>query len=169
MFSEKITFVPAETKDYVGILEIYNHYVINTPITFDLEIQTIQSKAHWFKKFSPQSPYLLLIAKNNDEIIAYACSHPFAERPAYQTSVEFSIYTHHQQRVKGVARHLYQLLFQHISGFNIHRVYAGISIPNDRSVHFHQQAGFNKVAHYSEVGFKFEKYWDVAWFEKKLI
>ena len=101
-------------------------------------------------------------------VMGFATSSPFRPRAAYATSVETSVYCDPDRLGSGIGSKLYARLFQDIESEDLHRAYAGISLPNDASVSLHERFGFVKVGEYSEVGRKFGRYWNVAWFEKKL-
>ena len=79
-----------------------------------------------------------------------------------------SIYTHPNHHRKGVASRLYGELLPYLESTDLHRAYAGITLPNDASVALHERFGFVRNAHYHEVGCKFDRYWDVIWLERSL-
>src|SRR5882724_7261072 len=113
---------PANRADLPRLTEIYNHYVIHTPVTFDVE------------------PY----------------------------TVETTVYSSHENVGKGIGRKLYAGLFEALAGENIHRIVGGYTLPNDGSAKLHEVFGFKSVGIFTEVGYKFGKYWDVAWTERPL-
>ena len=69
---------------------------------------------------------------------------------------------------QGIGKQLYEVLLQKLSGIGLHGAYAGIALPNDASVNLHAALGFRKVGVYEEVGYKFDKYWSVAWYELRI-
>jgi phosphinothricin acetyltransferase len=154
----------AQQSDLPALLDIYNHYVIHTPITFDLEPRTLAQRREWFDQFSPHGKYQCFIADENGIAIAYACSAKFKEREAYATTIETSIYCAPDKTRKGIGRRLYATLFDALKGEDIHRAYGGVTLPNDASVGLHEAMGFRRVGTYGEVGRKFGKYWDVGLF-----
>ena len=109
-----------------------------------------------------------LVAERNGQILGYATSGRVRPKDAYLTSVETSVYCRHDSTGKGIGRRLYESLFAALAGEDLHRAYAGISLPNEISVRFHESFGFRPVAHYSEMGRKFDRYWDVMFLEKRL-
>lgn len=70
---------------------------------------------------------------------------------------------------RGVGTLLYKELFEALVGEDLHRAYAAIALPNEPSVRLHDAFGFRHVGTYTEVGRKFGRYWDVAWYEKALL
>jgi phosphinothricin acetyltransferase len=69
---------------------------------------------------------------------------------------------------RGIGTRLYTAVFEALSGEDLHRAYAGIALPNAASVGMHQRFGFRHVGTYEEAGRKFDRYWDVAWYQKAL-
>ncbi len=159
----------AESDDLNRLVEIYNHYVVETHITFDTEPFAVAQRIQWFNQFSQDGRYRLLVAEEGDEIMGYASSTVFKPRAAYNTSVETTIYLDPGHVGKGVGLQLYgELIEQLLAEETVHRAYGGVALPNDASVALHQRLGFKHAGSYHEVGFKFDKFWDVDWFEKDL-
>ncbi len=152
----------------VGRVEIYNYYVINTPITFDLEPLTIEERTPWFEEHSDRGRYRLLVAVENDNLLGYATSGRFRVKRAYDTSVDSSIYCAPEATGRGIGSKLYAALFDAIAGEDINRIIAGITLPNDASMALHRRFGFQVVGTFSEVGRKFDRYWDVLQLERPL-
>ncbi|HEY3085184.1 MAG TPA: GNAT family N-acetyltransferase [Candidatus Dormibacteraeota bacterium] len=159
---------PATEGDLGVINEIYNHYVADSHVTFDLEPMDTEGRREWFSHYQESGPYRLFVAVEGDRVIGFASSSPFKSRAGYVTSVETSIYLASDAVGKGVGAQLYEKLFQAIDGEDLHRAYAGIALPNPASVGLHERFGFKRVALFTEPGRKFGRYWDVAWFEKPL-
>ena len=160
---------PAASDDLNALVKIYNHYVTETHITFDTEPFAVNERIQWFNQFAATGRYRLLVAEIGKDILGYASSTAFKPRAAYNTSVETSIYLDPDRTGQGVGYQLYgELLDQLVAEESTHRAYGGVALPNDASVALHHKLGFEHVASYHEVGFKFDKYWDVDWFEKDL-
>ncbi len=158
---------PLEPRDYARIVEIYNHYIEHSPCTFDVVPFTIGQRVPWFAQFD-EPMYQCVVANRGREVLGYACSQQFKVKPAYRTSVEVSVYAAPEATGSGVGTALYAALFQALAGSGAHRAYGGVTLPNDASVALHESFGFTQVAHYHEVGFKFDQFWDVVWLEKDL-
>ena len=158
-----------EAGDLNALVEIYNHYITETHITFDVEPFAVGARTQWFTQFAESGPYRLLVADQDGEVQGYACSTRFKSRPAYDTSVETTVYLHPDHTGKGLGKKLYGTLIAELEQeAGVHRAYGGVSLPNEGSVKLHEGLGFKRVATYHEVGFKFGKYWDVSWFEKEV-
>lgn len=161
---------PGVEGDLKALTDIYNHYVRETPITFDTSVFTPEERRPWLLSHPEDGPYLLKVAADADsqEILGYATSSPFRAKPAYATSVEVTIYLAPHAGGRGVGSLLYEALFEALAAEDVHRAYAGIAQPNEASRRLHERFGFRYVGTYKEVGRKFGRYWDVAWYEKDL-
>lgn len=159
---------PAAEDDLEAINDIYNHYVVETHITFDDEPMDMETRREWFSHYEATGRHRVLVAVQGETVIGYASASRFRPKPGYLTSVETSIYLAPDATGQGAGGKLYAELFKAIAGEDLHRAYAGIALPNPASVALHQKFGFKRVALFSEQGRKFGRYWDVAWFEKPL-
>ena len=160
------TIRAATERDLAPITEIYNHYVRETAITFDLEPIEPEARRDWFAQFSESGPHRLLVAELEGAVAGYAYSTRVRPRAAYDSSVEVTIYVRTGAEGRGIGRALYTALFEALTAEEIHRAYALITLPNDSSVRIHEAFGFVLMGTMHEVGRKFDKYWDVAWYEK---
>ena len=156
--------------DLKALTDLYNHYVRETPITFDTAVFTPAERRPWLLSHPEDGPYRLKVAADADtqEILGYATSSPYRAKPAYSTSVETTVYVAPGAGGRGVGTLLYEALFAALAGEDLHRAYAGIAQPNEPSVRLHERFGFRHVGTYREVGRKFGRWWDVAWYEKEL-
>jgi len=159
---------PARRSDLPRLTEIYNHYVIHTPVTFDLEPYTVERRTAWFEQFVTTGRHRLMVAENAGQVEGYAGTTRFRVKPAYDTTVETTIYTSPEMVGMGMGRMLYAALFEALAGENINRIVGGYTLPNPGSAKLHAQFGFKNVGVFSEVGYKFGKYWDVQWTERPL-
>ncbi|CAL9441559.1 Phosphinothricin N-acetyltransferase [Streptomyces sp. enrichment culture] len=159
-----------EEGDLPDLTDIYNHYVRETPVTFDIEPLTVDARRPWLLSHPKDGPHRLLVALDaeSNRALGYATSSPFRPKPAYSTSVEVSVYLAPDACGRGVGTLLYERLFDALGGEDVHRAYAGIAQPNEASVRLHARFGFRHIGTYGEVGRKFGRYWDVAWYEKPL-
>ncbi len=156
----------ATADDLTPLVEIYNHYIRETVITFDLEPVTLEQRRPWIEKFSTSGRYRLLVAEVDARVVGYAYSGEFRPRRAYDTTVETSIYLAPDATGNGLGRQLYTALFAALDGQDIHRAIAGITLPNEASVGIHTAFGFKLVGVMTECGYKFGRYHDVGWYEK---
>ncbi len=156
----------AQRADLVRITEIYNHYVLNTPITFDVEPYTLERREPWFEQFAETGRHRLLVAEENGIVVGYVGTTKFRPKAAYETTVETTIYCAPEAVGKNIGKRLYAELFDALQGEDIHRYVAGYTLPNDASEALHRRFGFKRVGIFSENGRKFGKYWDVCWTER---
>src|SRR6476646_3116249 len=159
---------PASRDDLPRLTEIYNHYVLHTPVTFDIEPYTVERRMSWFGQFDTTGRYRLVVAEQDGVVVGYAGTTRWRPKAAYDTTVETTSYTSVETVGRGVGRMLYGALFEALRDENIHRIVGGFTLPNDGSARLHEHFGFRHVGIFSEVGFKFGKYWDVAWTERPL-
>jgi phosphinothricin acetyltransferase len=165
---DEIRIRSAVLNDLPRLTEIYNYYVENTPITFDIEPYTVERRASWFEEFGATGRYRLVVAEERGVLLGYASTKRFRPKAAYDTTVETTIYCAHGAGGRGVGSRLYAALFEAIAGEDIRRIVGGYTLPNAASAALHQRFGFKIVGVFSEVGRKFGKYWDVAWTERPL-
>jgi phosphinothricin acetyltransferase len=154
--------------DVPAMAAIYNHYVETSHATFDITPVSLENRLAWFRSFGETGPFRLVVAERAGEVVGYAGSGKFREKPAYVTSVEMTVYVHHEALGVGVGARMYERLFALLASEPIHRAYAGITLPNDASLALHRRFGFRDIGIYDEVGHKFGQYWSVHWLEKPL-
>ena len=152
--------------DLPRLTEIYNHYVIHTPVTFDIEPYSVARRQLWFQQFAETGRYRLLVAEDGGEVVGYAGTTRFRPKAAYETTVETTVYCAPESIGKGIGRRLYEALFRALQGEDIHRFVAGFALPNPGSAALHEHFGFKLVGVFTQNGRKFGKYWDVAWMER---
>lgn len=157
-----------EQRDLPALLDIYNHYVIHTPINFDIEPRTLAQWQEWLDEFSNVGKYQCFVADEDSKPIGYACSAQFKEKAAYATTIETSVYCAPDCAGKGIGRTLYSTLFDALKDEDIHRAFGGITLPNAASVGLHEAMGFRHIGTYGEVGRKFGRYWDVGLFIREM-
>ncbi|MER5831512.1 N-acetyltransferase family protein [Streptomyces sp. NPDC002130] len=172
MLSERteVQVRPGVESDLEALTDLYNHYVRETAITFDTAVFTPEERRPWLLSHPEDGPHRLMVATEPvaQEVLGYSTSSPFRMKPAYATSVETTVYVAPGAGRRGIGTLLYTALFAALSGEDLHRAYAGIALPNEASARLHEGCGFRHVGTYREVGRKFGRYWDVAWYEKPL-
>ena len=156
---------PAEQSDSSAIAAIYNHYVAETVITFEEEPISITVMALRIQDVRSASlPWL--VAEENGKVLGYAYATPWKTRSAYRFSVEITVYVAVGSVGRGVGSMLYSSLFSALATLDVHAVIGGIALPNDASVALHEKFGLAKVAHFQQVGFKFNRWVDVGYWER---
>ena len=168
MINTRIEVRPATAGDLAAVNEIYNQYVVEAHYTFDLEPMSMEARREWFTHYAETGRHRVFVAVSEGHVVGYACSSRFRPKPAYETSVETSVYLAPDAIGRGAGSRLYETLFKALEGEDVHRAYAGIALPNPASIGLHERFGFKHVGHFTEQGRKFDRYWDVAWYEKPL-
>ncbi len=149
------------------VLEIYSPYVLNTIISFEYDVPTLEEYIQRVKTNTSDYPWLVCLADNKIIGFAYASKHRY--RTAYQWSPESTIYLSHEFHCKGIARILYETLFSLLRLQGHFNVYAGVGLPNEKSVSFHQALGFEEIGIFKKVGYKHGNWHDTQWFQLHLM
>lgn len=158
----------ATATDLPSVAAVYTHYVLNTTITFNTEVRTPRE---WTQRFDEVSngPHHLLVAELDGQVAGYVETQRFRPKPAYDRSVELSIYVAPDALGAGIGGGLYAELFARLAADEqFHRAYSIIALPNDGSVAFHERWGFVHRGTLTEAGHKFGRYLDVAYYERAL-
>jgi len=156
----------ATPQDAAQILEIYAPFILNTATSFELEVPTVAEFSKRMDKYLGEAPWL--VCEENNQVVGYAYASPHRGRAAYQWNREVSVYVRSTHYRQGIARLLYDALFQLLKIQGYGNALAGIVQPNDASERFHQSMGFQKVGTYKHIGFKLGAWRDVSWHEKYL-
>ncbi|WP_406477163.1 GNAT family N-acetyltransferase [Streptomyces platensis] len=182
--------------DLPALTDLYNHFIRETSITFDLEPFTPDQRRPWLLSHPQDGPHRLLVAQEATErtnnphngpahdpsagsaaagpghpagaLLGYATSSAFRPKAAYAPSVEVTVYCVPHATGRGIGTLLYKALFEALAEEDVHRAYAGIAQPNEASHRLHTRFGFRHIGTFTEVGRKFDRYWDVAWYQKDL-
>ena len=153
----------ATIEDAGALCDIYNHYVLNTTITFEEKPVSLDEMRGRIAEVTASLPWY--VWEEDGNVIGYAYASRWKSRSAYRFSVESSVYLHADCTGKGIGGQLYESLLSGLRSRSIHGVIAGISLPNEGSVALHERMGFVKVAHFREVGWKFGQWLDVGYWE----
>jgi L-amino acid N-acyltransferase YncA len=158
---------PATVDDAASIAEIYRPVVENTTISFELDAPGAGEMRSRVAEITRSYPWL--VAVDCEAVVGYAYASRHRKRAAYAASVDASVYVGEAARRNGIAWALYSALFTQLrEARTFHRVFAGIALPNDASVALHKKFDFELVGIYREVGKKFGRWIDVAWWQRSL-
>lgn len=150
-------------KDIREISTIYNYYIENTTITFEEEPISDDEMGKRINEVVPTYPWL--VYEYNETVLGYAYATRWKARAAYRHSVELSIYISKDNLGKGIGKKLYETILAELRKTNVHAVIGGMSLPNEPSEKLHESLGFKKMAEFKEVGYKFQKWIDVGYWE----
>ena len=152
--------------DAAATLEIYRPYVENTIISFEYEAPGLEEWKNRITTISAEYPWLVCEHENQIVGYAYGCKHRY--RTAYSWAAESSIYLSEKFHHKGIARLLYETLFEIMKLQGYVNVYAGITMPNAKSEKFHEAMGFCDVGYFKNIGYKFGAWHDTRWMQLHL-
>ena len=156
----------ANSSDAVSILDIYAPFILNTSFTFETEVPTPEAFVQRIIKYQEKWPWL--VCEIDGMVAGYAYATHHRERAAYQWCVESSVYVHDNFQQKGIAAALYAALLEILKYQGCRNVYAGITLPNEKSTAFHKRFGFSWLADYENIGYKLGKWNTVSWWQLKL-
>tara|TARA_R110001583_G_scaffold102853_7_gene249578 strand:+ start:23901 stop:24515 length:615 start_codon:yes stop_codon:yes gene_type:complete len=152
-------------KDAISIAKIYNHYISDTVVTFETETISSEDILKRICKIQSEDLPWLIAEDDMGKVIGYAYASTWRERFAYRFSVEVTVYLSPNALGHGLGSQLYEALFTELKHRSIHSVIGGITLPNQASVALHEKFGLEKVAHFKEVGFKFNQWKDVGYWQ----
>lgn len=161
----------ATSADAVRLAQIYNHYIANTVITFEeVQLSPMEMSARLQSIASLGLPWLVVEEDSIVQGFAYATN--WKTRQAYRHSVEITAYLAPDAGSRGLGTQLYRGLFKCLKEGDIphkpHAVIACVAMPNDKSVALHKKFGMVEVARFPEVGFKFDRWVDVSYWQVNL-
>jgi len=154
----------AAEKDLPAILDIYNEVIEHTTAVYDYEPHTPAMRAAWFKTKQEQG-FPVFVAEENGQVLGLSSIGPFRSWAAYQYSVENSIYVAAAARGKGTGKLLMPPLIDAARQMGMHTVLAGIDAGNEASIQLHRHFGFEEVAHFKQVGWKFNRWLDLKFLQ----
>ncbi|MBP7735574.1 MAG: N-acetyltransferase [Spirochaetes bacterium] len=150
-------------KDMLAINDIYNYYVQNSTCTYQTKLELIENRYIWFDEHNDYYP--IIVAEINNDVIGWASISKFKNREAYKPTVENSIYIRHDKLFNGLGAILLDELIKLSKSNSYHSIIAGISGDQEASIKLHEKFGFTKAAHLKEVGYKFDKWLDVVYYQ----
>ncbi|MFH0916992.1 MAG: N-acetyltransferase family protein [bacterium] len=154
----------ARESDLETILEIYNHAVVHTTSTFDLEPRSLEAQASWFAEHV--DPFPVIVWEEGGRVLGWGCISPYAPRPAYRFAGEVSVYVEPGSRRRGLGEALVRELVALGTAGGFHTLVALITEENSGSIRLAERAGFHRTGKLEEVGLKFDRWLDVAIYQR---
>ncbi len=154
---------PVRTLDAEKIASIYNHYVVRTTITFEENPVLPEEMAARIGEITQNLPWL--VSEHDDAGLGYAYASRWKSRCAYRHAVEASVYLDPSATGRGLGTELYVALISQLRERGMHAVIGGVALPNPASVALQEKLGFEKVAHFKQVGWKLGRWIDVGYWE----
>jgi phosphinothricin acetyltransferase len=165
--STKVAIRMAGPRDAAAIAAIYNHYVRETIVTFEEKPVSVgEMRVRTRMIISLGVPWL--VAEAGGAVVGYAYANKWKERAAYLHSAETTVYLRADSTGRGIGRLLYKELVSELRRLGYHAIIGGIALPNAASVGLHESLGFRKVAHFEQVGRKFDRWIDVGYWQLTL-
>ncbi len=159
--SGEINVRAATEADVPAILDIYNHFILNSTATFDIEPQTLDEKLEWLR-LSTTLPYCAVVADVGGDVLGFASLGPFHSKAAYRHTVENSVYVRPERQGNGIGKALLTRTVEVARTNGLRAIIARIAGDNPASVALHERCGFGHVGIEREVGYKFERWIDVV-------
>lgn len=150
-------------EDHQAVVDIYNYYIRHSIVTFEEEPIDLPEISSRIAQVSEKMPWL--VYEDNGTIQGYAYASPWKGRSAYRYCAECTVYLAHSAHRQGIGTQLYEQLIGEMKDLNYHVLIGGIALPNPGSIALHEKMGFEKVAHFREVGFKFDTWIDVGYWQ----
>ncbi|NQN51190.1 N-acetyltransferase [Streptococcus suis] len=157
----------AQVEDAANLVAIYAPYVEKTAITFETQVPAVEDFANRIEKTLKKFPYL--VAVEEGKIVGYAYASTYYARAAYDWTVELSVYVQKEARGKGIGNLLYTALEEELTARGFKNFLACIALPNPASIALHEKRGYQQVAHFKKVGYKFGTWHDIVWLQKSLV
>jgi len=154
----------ATANDLPAMLVIYNDIIINTTAVYDYEPHTIEMRRQWFTTKQEQG-FPVFVAEENGVIVGFSSFGTFRTWAGFKHTVENSIYVSAEHRGKGIGKLLLPPLINAAKELKLHAIVAGIDATNVVSIKLHEKFGFVEVAHFKEVGYKFDRWLDLVFME----
>lgn len=157
---------PATAADAPAITDIYRPFVTDNAVSFEFEAPSVATMAERIRATNAQ--WIWLVAERSGRCVGYAYGNQFRTREAYRWTVETSAYLAADCYGLGIATQLYKTLFTSLIDLGYRRAIAAITLPNEASVRFHKRLGFESVGILKQVGYKFDQWHDVAYYQRPL-
>lgn len=154
----------ATENDLPGLLEIYNEIILHTTAVYQYEVHTLEMRKEWFWA-KRQQGYPVFVAEENNTVAGFSTFGTFRNWQAYKYSVENSVYVAAAHRGKGIGKLLLAPLIKAAREAEMHTIVAGIDAANEVSLRLHKNFGFKEVAHFKQVGYKFERWLDLKFLQ----
>ena len=157
----------AVEQDVSALLAIYNEVIATSTAIYMDQPTTLEERLAWWKG-RVAAGYPVLVSEDESGITGFASFGDFRPRPGYRFTVEHSVYVRADQRSRGIGNALMTPLIERAVSMRKHVMVAGVDAENERSLRFHERLGFERVAHFKEVGFKFGRWLDLVFLERRL-
>ncbi len=150
--------------DLPEVLDIYNDVILTTTAVYSEQPHTLAMRITWFNE-RKAAGFPVIVAEHESKIVGFGTYGHFRAWPCYRFTVEHSVYVHKESRGLGISKLLLREIISLAKNAGMHALIAGIDSENNASLHLHHSFGFTQVAHFKEVGFKFDRWLDLIFLE----
>lgn len=157
----------ATAADLAAINDIYNYYVLRSTCTYQLEPETLANREAWFRAHPPEK-YPVTVAELDGQVAGWGSLSKFRDRAAYDPTVEASVYIRHDLHRRGLGRALLADLIERARQIGFHSILGGASGEQTASIALQESLGFQHVAHFKQIGYKFGQWLDVVFMQLML-
>jgi L-amino acid N-acyltransferase len=157
----------ATAADLPGIVAIYNEVIANSTAIYSYLPVTLADRQQWWQARTAQG-YPVLVAADFSGVRGFASFGDFRSWPGYRFTVEHSVHVRADCRGQGVGSQLVQALLPRAAACDKHVIIGGVDAANSASIRFHERLGFTQVGHLREVGYKFERWLDLVFLQRRL-
>src|SRR5271170_3833201 len=157
----------ATEEDLPGLLAIYNEVIATSTAIFSCDPVTLEDRRQWWRARTAQG-YPVLVARDAHGVAGFATFGDFRAWPGYRFTVEHSVHVRVDCRGQGLGTQLVQALLPRAAACNKHIMIAGVDAANAASIRFHERLGFTQVGHLREVGYKFDRWLDLVFLQRRL-
>jgi L-amino acid N-acyltransferase len=157
----------ATEEDLDGLLAIYNDVIRTSTAIFREQPATLEDRRDWWRQRVEQG-YPVLVAADESGVLGFASFGDFRSWPGYRFTVEHTVHVRADARGRGIGRALMGPLIDRAAALGKHVMIAGVDADNHGSIAFHERLGFTRVAHFREVGYKFDRWLDLVFLQRML-
>lgn len=154
----------ATENDLAAMLDIYNEIILHTTAVYEYKPHTMEMRRQWWET-KQQQGFPVFVAEEEGRLVGFSSIGPFRAWAAYQYSVENSVYVAAEARGKGIGKLLIPPLIEAAREMGLHTIIAGIDATNESSLRLHRHFGFEEVAHFKQVGWKFDRWLDLKFLQ----
>ena len=159
-----ISIRSATERDVPALLDIYNHVILHTTAVYSYQPHSLEARKEWYAS-RVKAGYPVFVAEDSGRVVGFSSYGPFRVWPAYKYTIENSVYVAEDQRGKGIGKLLIQPLIDEARRHEYHAIIAGVDASNESSLRLHRSFGFEEVAHFRQVGYKFGRWLDLKFLE----
>jgi phosphinothricin acetyltransferase len=165
--SDALQIRDATEEDLGGLLAIYNDVIATSTAIYSYDPVTLEERRQWWRARTAQG-YPVLVARDEQGVAGFATFGDFRAWPGYRFTVEHSVHVRAAGRGRGVGTLLVQALLARAAALGKHVMIAGVDAANVAAIRFHERLGFEKSGHLREVGYKFERWLDLVFLQRRL-